>query len=185
MNDESLYGHIKESVGSASEAAKDRAAQFADEQKASVSETLQEFASAVEKAGEELTKRDQTLAAGLVRQAGDSLGSLSRSINSASVSDLVNSVRRFGRENPAAFIGGAVLAGLALGRFAQASARSSEAPSHQPPRMADAARSDFSGRSQSARSASPEVGRDSSTDLSGNAPSAPSAAGSISAGVMP
>jgi hypothetical protein len=36
---------------------------------------------------------------------------------------MIDSVRRFGRNNPAAFIGGAVLAGLALGRFARASGR--------------------------------------------------------------
>jgi len=56
-----------------------------------------------------------------VRQAADGLESLSRNLADKEPGDLLNAVRDFGRKNPAAFIGGAVLVGLALGRFARAS----------------------------------------------------------------
>ena len=75
----------------------------------------------MKRAGEDLSERDHTMAAQVVRQAANGLESLSRSVNGATFEDMVDSVRNFGRSNPAAFIGGAVLAGLALGRFARAS----------------------------------------------------------------
>ena len=75
----------------------------------------------MKRAGEDLSEHDHTMAAQVVRQAANGLESLSRSVSGASFEDVVELVRNFGRSNPAAFIGGAVLAGLALGRFARAS----------------------------------------------------------------
>lgn len=83
--------------------------------------TLGDFANAVRRAGDELSQSDQSPASHLVRQAADGLESLSRNLADKDPGDLLNSVRDFGRRNPAAFIGGAVLVGLALGRFARAS----------------------------------------------------------------
>lgn len=82
--------------------------------------TLGDFANAVRRAGDELAEVDQSPASRLVRQAADGLESLSRNLADKDPGDILNSVRDFGRRNPAAFIGGAVLVGLALGRFARA-----------------------------------------------------------------
>lgn len=114
---------LKADARKGSEAAKERIAEFADEQKDTVSESLAQFAQAVAKASDELRGKDQTLAAQLVREAADGLGHLSRSIGGSTPQDLLHSVRRFGRDNPLAFVGGAVLAGVALGRFARAEPR--------------------------------------------------------------
>lgn len=180
---EDIVEHAKMSARSAAEAAKKRAAEFADEQKSTVSDSLQQFASAIEKAGEELARQDQTLAAGIVRQAGDGLGSFSRSINSSSISEIVDSVRRFGRDNPAAFIGGAVLAGLALGRFAQASSGGQQTSRRSMGQYDQSARSRQRREREFTPSASAEAG---DRSVSGGAsPSAPAAAGSTSAGVAP
>lgn len=82
---------------------------------------LDAFADAVRKAADELGAHDESAAAQFVREAAGGLETLSGSLREKSVGDLVDSVSRFGRSNPTAFLGGALLAGVALGRFAQAS----------------------------------------------------------------
>ena len=64
---------------------------------------------AIRRAGDELAASDQSPASRLVRQAADGLENFSRSLSDKQPEDLLNSVRDFGRRNPMAFIGGAVL----------------------------------------------------------------------------
>jgi hypothetical protein len=122
----------KEIVGQAGHALKAEAQSFASAAQERVraeaqkgtqagAKTLGDFANAVRRAGDELSQSDQSPASRLVQQAADGLESLSRNLVDKDPGDLLNSVRDFGRKNPAAFIGGAVLVGLALGRFARAS----------------------------------------------------------------
>lgn len=115
------YDSLKQGARSLGGEARERATRYAAEQKDAVSSHLDDFAHAIRQASDDLNQRDQTMAAQFVRQAAGGLESLSRSVSGASFEDMIDSVRRFGRNNPAAFIGGAVLAGLALGRFARAS----------------------------------------------------------------
>jgi hypothetical protein len=103
--------------------AKDRAGEYVEGGISAVTQSLEDFATAIRAASDELSQKDQTMAAQIVRQAAGGLESLSRSVSGTSIDDIISSVRRFGRNNPAAFMGGAVLAGLALGRFARASGR--------------------------------------------------------------
>jgi hypothetical protein len=117
------YDSLKEGARSLGAEARDRASRYADAQKEAVSGSLEDFARAIRRASEDLSERDQTMAAQVVRQAASGLENMSRSIGGASLEDMIDSVRRFGRQHPVAFIGGAVLAGLALGRFARASRR--------------------------------------------------------------
>ena len=113
----------KAQARSLGEEAKERAARYAEGGKEAVTEHLDAFAQAIRKAGEELSERDQTMAAQVVRQAARGLEGLSRSVGGTTFEDVIDSVRRFGRSHPAAFVGGAVLAGLALGRFVRSSGR--------------------------------------------------------------
>lgn len=83
--------------------------------------TLGDFANAVRRAGDDLAEHDQSPASRLVQRAADGLETLSRNLADREPDDLLNDVREFGRRHPAAFIGGAVLIGLALGRVARAS----------------------------------------------------------------
>ena len=117
------YDSLKQGARSLGDEARERAAHYAAEQKEAVSSHLEDFAHAIRRASDDLSQRDQTMAAQFVRQAAGGLESLSRSVSGASFEDMIDSVRQFGRNNPAAFIGGAVLAGLALGRFVRASGR--------------------------------------------------------------
>jgi len=117
---------LKQGAQALSEQARERVEGYTEGGKEVVRQHLDDFASAVRRASDELSEHDQTLASQFVRQAAGGLESLSRSVDNTSFGDLVDSVRRFGRRNPAAFIGGAVLAGLALGRFARASSRQTD-----------------------------------------------------------
>jgi hypothetical protein len=112
---------LKAEAQSFATAAQDRARAEAQRGTQAATKTLGDFAIAVRRAGDELEQNDQSPASRLVRQAADGLESLSRNLADKEPGDLLNAVRDFGRKNPAAFIGGAVLVGLALGRFARAS----------------------------------------------------------------
>lgn len=133
----------KELVGQAGQAIKAEAQSFAsvaqdrvraEAQKGTQAgaKTLGDFANAVRRAGDELAGADQSPASRLVQQAADGLESLSRNLADKEPGDLLNAVRDFGRRNPAAFIGGAVLVGLALGRFARASEPESDFGRQEP-----------------------------------------------------
>ncbi|MBX3486177.1 hypothetical protein [Phenylobacterium sp.] len=128
----SRTGQARELLGQAGETLKAEAQSFASAAQDRVrseahrgaqagARTLGDFANAVRRAGDELASADQSPASRIVRQAADGLESLSRNLAGKEPGDLVDAVRDFGRRNPAAFIGGAVLAGIAIGRFVRAS----------------------------------------------------------------
>ncbi len=130
--DATRLGQAKQAIGQAGQALKSEAQSFADAaaQRAreeaqrrteTATRTLGDFASAIRKAGDELGQTDQSPAARLVRQAADGLEGLATNLAGKQPEDLLNDVRAFGRRNPIAFIGGAVLVGVALGRFIRAS----------------------------------------------------------------
>ncbi len=118
---------LRADAASAKDEAVARAESEAERQKEMGAGHLDAFADAVRKAADELGEHDESAAAQFVRQAAGGLENLSGSLRQKSVGDLVDSVSRFGRSNPTAFLGGALLAGVALGRFAQASSEHSHA----------------------------------------------------------
>lgn len=128
----------KQKLGEAGQALKSEAQTFAQDAKSRASEragqattkvgsTIHTFADAIRQAGDNLGEHDQTLAARLVREAADGLEGFSRALAEKRPEEMLNDVRELGRRNPAAFIAGSVLAGLALGRFLRASERNEEA----------------------------------------------------------
>lgn len=117
---------LKQEAQSFASAAQDRMRAEAQKGTRTATKTLGDFADAVRLAGDRLADSDQSPASRLVRQAADGLESLSRNLADKEPEDLLNSVRDFGRRNPAAFIGGAVLVGLALGRLVRATERRPE-----------------------------------------------------------
>jgi hypothetical protein len=112
---------LKQEAQTFAAAAGDKVKAEAQKHAQTATKTLGDFANAVRRAGDELAQNDQSPASRLVRQAADGLEGLSRNLADKQPEDLLNAVRDFGRRNPAAFIGGAVLVGLALGRFVRAS----------------------------------------------------------------
>lgn len=101
--------------------AKEKAMEQAEAGKSIAAENLNDFTAAVRKASEELGERDQSMAANLVREAASGLEQVAGAIQGKSVQELTRSVAGFARRQPAAFLIGAALAGVALGRFARAS----------------------------------------------------------------
>lgn len=110
---------MAETAVSAAEQAKSAATERMEQQKQAASQSIDAFAQAVRRASDELRNQDQTAVAQLIQQAAGGLESLSRSLSSQSLGDMVGTVRDFGRRNPMALAGGAALIGLALGRVAR------------------------------------------------------------------
>lgn len=117
---------LKHEARSFANAAQDRIRTEAHRGTRAAGRTLGDFANAVRRAGDDLGQSDHSPASRLVMKAADGLETFSRSLADKDPGDLLNAVRDFGRRNPMAFIGGAVLVGLAVGRFARASERRGE-----------------------------------------------------------
>jgi hypothetical protein len=103
--------------------ARSQASERAETAKTQVGSTIHTFADAIRKAGDDLGEHDQTFAARLVREAADGLEGFSRALSDKRPEEMLDTVRDFGRRNPAAFVAGSVLVGLAVGRFFRASER--------------------------------------------------------------
>ena len=115
-----LQGAKEEAAGLAS-TAHDKALDKIQSGQDAVTSTLHEFAGAIRKAGEELGQHDQSMASQMVRRAAEGLEQFARAVSDKQPAELLASVREFGRTNPTVLAAGAVLAGLALGRFARSS----------------------------------------------------------------
>lgn len=121
---------VKQSARHAAATAKDEVIGGADRQKDAGASHIDEFASAVRAAADDLGRNDKSIGAQFLGEAAGGLESISSSLREKSVGEIVDTVSRFGRSNPTAFLGGALLAGIALGRFAKASGeREAERPS--------------------------------------------------------
>lgn len=122
-----------EKLAEAKEAVRGEAAHFAERAREEVVRTVETkteavtgafdaFADAVRKAGEELGSQDQSMAAKLAMNAADGLQTFSRNLSGKSPEEMLHALRDLGRANPTVFLAGAVVAGLAIGRFARSSA---------------------------------------------------------------
>lgn len=113
---------LKEQAAHAAEPAKEKARQFAEEQKAAGADRINAVAQAVHEAADKLEGNLPPRAAGYIHQAAGGLERASSAIRDRSLDDMLQMVSNFAREQPAAFFGGAVLAGFALSRFLKSSA---------------------------------------------------------------
>lgn len=98
--------------------AQEMAGEQAEKVKEAAASHLDVFADALRAASDELGKNQSGPAADMVSSAASGLEGLTRSLHGQSTGEMIDTVRRFGRENPVGFLAGSVLAGLALGRFA-------------------------------------------------------------------
>jgi hypothetical protein len=93
------------------------------------------FGGAVRAASEHLGNNDQRAASKFALEAAGGLERISVSLKDKPFEEVLTEVRAFGASNPAALIGGAVVAGLALGRFIKSS--SPDAPTSPPDLASD------------------------------------------------
>jgi hypothetical protein len=123
---------LKSQVGKARQRVRGEAANFAssarekaagaiEERQHKVTGAIGDFANAIRRASDDLNQHNQGMAAQLLTRGADSLEGLSHTLDGKSPGEMLNAVRDFGRRHPVAFIGGAVLAGLAVGRFVRSS----------------------------------------------------------------
>ena len=103
---------------------KEKAAATAEEQKGAVSSLVRDIADAMSAAAGELGKRDHASAASYADSVGSGLANISRTLEKKSVNEIVSDVTTFARNNPTAYLGGSLLIGMALARFAVAAAPS-------------------------------------------------------------
>jgi len=119
---------IKAEAEEVGEQAKRLAGEQAEKVKEATASHLDIFADALRAASNELGKNQGGPAAEMVSNAAAGLEGLTRSLQGQSTGQMIETVRRFGRENPVGFLAGSVLAGLALGRFAAVATTGSSTP---------------------------------------------------------
>lgn len=114
-------GLVDDARAAASEAG-DQAGKFASEKaeelQGAAASHLRSFADAVRTAGDELAEKEPGPVSDLIRQAAEGLEQFSGAMGSKSSTEMLDSVRDFGRQNPVGFLAGTMLAGFALARFA-------------------------------------------------------------------
>ena len=116
-----LGEQAKQAASDAAADAKQRARSFAEDQKDEAAGRVDGVAEALRSAAGSLDEQDQPAVAGYARQAASGLERVSDAISNRSVDDLMETVEDFARRQPVAFLGGAVLTGFVLSRFAKSS----------------------------------------------------------------
>ncbi|WP_062763486.1 hypothetical protein [Falsirhodobacter sp. alg1] len=110
--------------------AKDAAAERGEAAKERAADEISSTSKALRAAAGEL--EEGSIQHQMFMQASDAVGGFSSAMNDHSISEIVDNLTRFGRRNPAAVIGGAVLAGLVVSRFIRAGENKPEVESQLP-----------------------------------------------------
>ncbi len=91
-----------------------------EEQKSGVSDSVQRFSSALEKAAHDL-EEDQPLSAKIFRNGAEALNNFSRTLRERDTETLYHQAQDFTRRQPALMIGGAIVGGFILLRLLKSS----------------------------------------------------------------
>lgn len=113
-------------------AARDKAEQVAEQQKAAGAEQGHHLADAVRRVADDLEDTSPEIARH-VRSAAESVDNVATALRERSVGDLIGQVNAFAHRQPVAFFGAAMAAGFALTRFARSSANDSRTVRRTPP----------------------------------------------------
>jgi len=117
----------KATLDAASVTVKDRARKVAEQQKQAGVDQIGGVARAIHGAAHEI-EQEMPHAASFIHDAAAKLEDAADSLRDRSVDDLIRSLNNFASSQPAAFFGGAVLAGFALSRFLKSSSGHSGEP---------------------------------------------------------
>jgi hypothetical protein len=115
-----IANEVREGVLQGAGRAREQAATRTEDAKTGIAREMAATAEALDAAARDL--QEHSLQRSLLGEASRGLVGLSRALEGRSVGELVGDVAEFGRRNPAAFLGGAALAGFAVARLATASA---------------------------------------------------------------
>ena len=106
----------KGAAASIAEQARSRLAEIVDQQKTAGASRVAGVAQAAQTAAKDLDSTNPELAR-LVRSAAESVDRIAEDIRGREIGDVLETLASFGRRQPVAFFGGAVLAGFLLSRF--------------------------------------------------------------------
>lgn len=126
----------RSTVAAMAEEARQRITEIVDQQKAAGADTVAGVARAAQAAAGDLQKTSPQVAR-LVRTAAEGVDRIAGDIRSSDLNEIFGTLSEFGRRQPVAFFGGAVLAGFILARFlkSDAPARTNIAPPRHPSRV--------------------------------------------------
>jgi hypothetical protein len=113
--------HLRSEVSNQAENAKDQIRSLAEMGKDRVAEQLDQVARALRGAGETLRSEEQEDASYYTDTISEQMARASRYLRDHEAMDLVDGIERLARRQPALFLGGALVAGLAIGRFFKSS----------------------------------------------------------------
>lgn len=108
---------VKQEIASFTSSAQDKVQAAAEDQRQTAAKAIGGFATAIQHAGDELAANDQSMAAHLIKQAGDRLSDLAHTVSDKRPEEVLQSLREFSRGNPVAFAAVSALAGFAIGRL--------------------------------------------------------------------
>lgn len=130
-------------VESSLQDAKHKAVDRSEQAKNTVADEIGRTGDALDTAASEVD--EGSIQQQLLREAADGLTRISGSMKNKNLGAIVSDISDFGRRNPAAFLGGAMLVGFAFARFARASEKPRATSSYGPGRAStgDAYRSDY------------------------------------------
>lgn len=117
-------GNVKAAAQEKSEALMGRAEEKAREKKSQASEMIGALATALHAAGDKLREQRQDRLGRMGNETADQVDRMASYIERNDVRGLMDDLERFGRRNPAAFLGLTFVGGLLAGRFLRSS------PSH-------------------------------------------------------
>jgi len=100
-----------------------QAQQMLSEQKDKAKTGLMDLCSAIRRAADDLEQREQPQIANIARSVATGIEDFSDAIGRRNFQDMMGDVQKFVRNHPTAVFGGAVLAGLAIARFAKSSSQ--------------------------------------------------------------
>ncbi len=132
----SVASDARSTVSAMADEARQRISEIVDQQKKAGADTVAGVARAAQAAAGDLQQTSPQMAR-LVRSAADGVDRIAGDIRSSDLNQIVSTLSDFGRRQPVAFFGGAVLAGFILARFlkSDAPATSNIAQSRTPGRV--------------------------------------------------
>jgi hypothetical protein len=114
-------GELRRQAEEAAHGVRDRARSIADQQKHAAAGRVEGVAHALRRASDDLREQGQPMIAEYSRYAAEGLESMAQSPARRDVDDFVGDVEKFARQRPVAFLGGSIVAGVALVRFMKSS----------------------------------------------------------------
>ncbi|MCC5883858.1 MAG: hypothetical protein JJU25_14650 [Halomonas sp.] len=116
-----LRHHAEEARDELRDAAKQQAESLLDRQKAAAADQAEKVAAVLHKTADEFERQQQPYFSGCVNELARRSDAFSRTLRERDLETLLESTRRYSRQHPALFLGGAIAAGFMLSRFLRSS----------------------------------------------------------------